>query len=88
MATPLPGVAINVYHVWWDPKLAGQVARAGRQNRIFGFHVIDIPRIRSMVEAAGYSGTVEVEIFSAADWWQRPVGETLSICAERLQTVC
>ena len=88
MATPLPGVAINVYHVWWDPKLAGQVARAGRQNRIFGFHVIDIPRIRSMVETAGYSGTVEVEIFSADNWWKRPIEEILSVCAERLQTVC
>jgi sugar phosphate isomerase/epimerase len=64
------------------------VARAGRQNRIFGFHVIDIPRIRPMVEAAGYSGTVKVEIFSAADWWQRPVGETQPVCAKRLQTVC
>lgn len=33
------GVAIDVYHVWWDPDLARQVARAGR--RIAGFHACD-----------------------------------------------
>lgn len=33
------GVAVDVYHVWWDPALAGQIARAGR--RIAAFHVCD-----------------------------------------------
>jgi len=35
------GVAIDVYHVWWDPELEDQIARAGRRGRIFGFHVCD-----------------------------------------------
>ncbi len=33
------GVAVDVYHVWWDPALAAQIARAGR--RIAAFHVCD-----------------------------------------------
>jgi sugar phosphate isomerase/epimerase len=33
------GVALDVYHVWWDPDLARQVARA--QGRIAAFHVCD-----------------------------------------------
>ena len=33
------GVAVDVYHVWWDPDLANQIARGGR--RIAGFHVCD-----------------------------------------------
>ncbi|WBV45247.1 sugar phosphate isomerase/epimerase [Pseudoroseomonas cervicalis] len=33
------GVALDVYHVWWDPDLARQVARAGA--RIAGFHLCD-----------------------------------------------
>ncbi len=33
------GIALDVYHVWWDPMLAQQVARAGR--RIAAFHVCD-----------------------------------------------
>lgn len=55
---------------------------------MMGDGVIDIPGIRALVEAAGYDGLVEVEIFSAQDWWQRPPEETLGICAQRLQTIC
>jgi sugar phosphate isomerase/epimerase len=35
------GVAIDVYHVWWDPNLARAIARAGRMNRIFAHHICD-----------------------------------------------
>lgn len=35
------GVAIDVYHVWWDPNLAGAIERAGRMRRIFAHHVCD-----------------------------------------------
>lgn len=33
------GIALDVYHVWWDPDLAAQIARAG--SRISAFHVCD-----------------------------------------------
>ncbi|MBW8269810.1 sugar phosphate isomerase/epimerase family protein [Caldovatus aquaticus] len=33
------GVAVDCYHVWWDPDVARQIARAGR--RILGFHACD-----------------------------------------------
>ena len=35
------GVAIDVYHVWWDPKLEAQIARAGREGRILAHHICD-----------------------------------------------
>jgi sugar phosphate isomerase/epimerase len=35
------GVAIDVYHVWWDPKLEEQIARAGASNRILAHHICD-----------------------------------------------
>ncbi len=94
------GVALDVYHVWWDPKLQQQIARAGRA-RLLAFHVcdwltptrdllndrgmmgdgvIEIPKIRGWVEAAGFEGFSEVEIFSAADWWQHSGEETLAAC--------
>jgi sugar phosphate isomerase/epimerase len=97
------GVALDVYHVWWDPKLAGQIARG--RGRILGYHicdwlpvtrdlfndrgmmgdgVIDLPLIRSWVEAAGYSGFQEVEIFSDLDWWKRDPDEVLRTCKERI----
>jgi sugar phosphate isomerase/epimerase len=97
------GVALDVYHVWWDPKLESQIRRAGK--RILAYHicdwlvptrdllndrgmmgdgVIDLPGIRSWVEAAGYGGFQEVEIFSELDWWKRDPDEVLRICTERL----
>ncbi|MEO8079537.1 MAG: sugar phosphate isomerase/epimerase, partial [Caldimonas sp.] len=97
------GVAVDVYHVWWDPKLEAQIGRAGR-DRLLAFHVcdwlvpttdllndrgmmgdgvIDIARIRGWVEAAGFAGYSEVEIFSAANWWKRPGDEVVATCIER-----
>lgn len=35
------GVAIDVYHVWWDPELEEQVARAGRNGQILAHHICD-----------------------------------------------
>ncbi len=35
------GVAIDVYHVWWDPDLPAQIARAGRMKRILAHHICD-----------------------------------------------
>jgi sugar phosphate isomerase/epimerase len=101
------GIAVDVYHVWWDPALEREIARAG--SRILAFHVcdwlvptrdllldrgmmgdgvIDIPRIRAMVEKAGFTGAIEVEIFSAENWWKRPPEEVLAVCRERVATVC
>lgn len=34
------GVATDVYHVWWDPELERQIARAGKE-RLLAFHVCD-----------------------------------------------
>jgi sugar phosphate isomerase/epimerase len=33
------GVAVDTYHVWWDPELAREIARAGR--KILAYHVND-----------------------------------------------
>jgi sugar phosphate isomerase/epimerase len=105
---PMLGVAVDVYHVWWDPALMAGIERAGRNRRLFAFHVcdwrretrdllldrgmmgdgvIDIRAIRGAVEAAGYDGAVEVEVFSSTDWWTRDPAEVIAIAAERLQTV-
>jgi sugar phosphate isomerase/epimerase len=35
------GVAIDVYHLWWDPDFETQIARAGREKRILGYHICD-----------------------------------------------
>lgn len=103
------GVAIDVYHVWWDPNLAAAIARAGAMHAIFAHHicdwlvptrdllldrgmmgdgVIDLPAIRRMIDAAGYHGPEEVEIFSKLDWWTRPGDEVVATCVSRFATHC
>ncbi len=87
--SPFVGVAIDVYHLWWDPALELEIARCGRSKKIFAYHVCDwrtpttdllldrglmgegcIPlrQIRTWVEAAGFTGFNEVEIFSTRHW--------------------
>jgi sugar phosphate isomerase/epimerase len=39
IADPCIGVAIDCYHVWWDPHVMRDIARAGK--RIHAFHVCD-----------------------------------------------
>ena len=39
--SPLVGVAVDVYHLWWDPRLRDEIDRCGRAGRIFAFHVCD-----------------------------------------------
>ena len=34
------GVAVDVYHVWWDPQLDAQIARAGK-TRLLAHHLCD-----------------------------------------------
>jgi sugar phosphate isomerase/epimerase len=45
MAAPHPaavvGVVVDTFHLWWDPEVEEQIARAGRENRIASFQVSD-----------------------------------------------
>jgi sugar phosphate isomerase/epimerase len=41
VSEPSLGVCLDVYHVWWDPNLKRDIALAGMEKRIFGFHVCD-----------------------------------------------
>ena len=50
---------------------------------MMGDGVIDIPQIRHMVESAGYDGLIEVEIFSARNWWKRAPDEVVQTVKER-----
>jgi sugar phosphate isomerase/epimerase len=105
LAQPYPsatvGVVVDTYHVWWDPDLDAQIARAG--DRIASFQVcdwvvplpadmllgrghvgdghIDFRRIAAPVEAAGYRGWVEVEIFNE-EIWASPGDQTLRTMKE------
>lgn len=81
------GLALDVFHIWWDPYVYEKLKKCA--GRIFAFHVsdwavplpgifaarsmmgtgvIELRRLRKAVEAAGYSGPIEVEIMNEAIW--------------------
>ena len=89
--SPWVGVAVDVYHLWWDPDLEKEIKRCGANQHLFAFHICDwktptndllldrglmgegcipVKKIRSWVEATGFKGFYEVEIFSAEYWKQ------------------
>ncbi len=35
------GVAVDVYHVWWDPNLEDEIERLGAMDSLFAFHLCD-----------------------------------------------
>lgn len=35
------GVAVDVYHLWWDSELERQIHRCGEMDKIFAFHICD-----------------------------------------------
>ena len=55
---------------------------------MMGDGVIDLPHIRSWMEAAGYRGFHEVEIFSAKNWWKREPDDVLGVIKRRHQECC
>ncbi|GAB3442856.1 sugar phosphate isomerase/epimerase [Streptomonospora sediminis] len=85
---------VDTYHVWWDPRVHADIARAGAGGRIASFQVCDwvlplpadpllgrgmvgdghadIPDLHRAVDAAGYTGDIEVEIFNADVWAADP----------------
>lgn len=87
--SPWVGVAVDVYHLWWDPNLEREIVRCGNHGNLAAFHICDwkspttdllldrglmgegcipVRKIRSWVEATGFTGFNEVEIFSTAYW--------------------
>lgn len=41
LASSWVGVAVDVYHLWWDPALEQEIARCGRNGNLTAFHICD-----------------------------------------------
>ncbi|MEF7614667.1 sugar phosphate isomerase/epimerase family protein [Aquincola sp. MAHUQ-54] len=62
------GVALDAYHVWWDPKLQQQIARAGRE-RLLAFHVCDwLTPTRDLLNDRGMMGDGVIELKKLRGW--------------------
>jgi sugar phosphate isomerase/epimerase len=65
------GVAVDVYHVWWDPKLEAQIARAGR-DRLLAFHVCDwLVPTKDLLNDRGMMGDGVIDIPRIRGWVER-----------------
>ena len=64
----LLGVALDAYHVWWDPKLEQQIARAGRE-RLLAYYVCDwLTPTRDLLNDRGMMGDGVNELRKLRGW--------------------
>lgn len=74
LAAPYPaavvGVAVDTFHVWWDPELRGQIARAGRENRIASYQVCDfnLPIASDALLSRGLMGDGVIDFATITGW--------------------
>lgn len=39
--SPAVGVAVDVYHLWWDPDLEEEIRRCGKNGNLLAYHICD-----------------------------------------------
>jgi sugar phosphate isomerase/epimerase len=39
--SPWVGIAVDVYHLWWDPSLESEIKRCGHNKNLLAFHICD-----------------------------------------------
>lgn len=79
LAEPYPasvvGVAVDTFHVWWDPQLGEQIGRAGRQGRIASYQICDfqLPIAADALLSRDMMGDGIID-FAAITRWVRDAG--------------
>ncbi|MEJ2174312.1 MAG: sugar phosphate isomerase/epimerase [bacterium] len=65
------GVAVDVYHVWWDPQLEAQIRRAGKR-RLLAYHICDwlVPTTDLLLDR-GMMGDGVVDLKRIRGWMTR-----------------
>jgi len=64
------GVAVDVYHVWWDPELRAQIERAG-EKRLLAFQISDwLPASRDMLADRGMMGDGVIDLPLIRSWME------------------
>jgi len=64
------GVAVDVYHVWWDPDLKRQIERAG-DRRLLAFHVCDwLTPTTDLLNDRGMMGDGVIDIPLIRSWME------------------
>ncbi len=62
------GIAVDVYHVWWDPALQREIRRAGKA-RLLAFHICDwLVPTRDLLTDRGMMGDGVIDIRLIRSW--------------------
>jgi sugar phosphate isomerase/epimerase len=65
------GVAVDVYHVWWDPKLQSQIERAGKAL-LLAYHICDwLSPTRDLVSDRGMMGDGVINLPLIRRWIEK-----------------
>ena len=65
------GVAVDLYHLWWDPDLQDQINRSGSLGKLFAFHVSDWkPAMTDMLNDRGLMGEGCIPIRQIRSWME------------------
>jgi sugar phosphate isomerase/epimerase len=73
LAAPFPpeavGVAVDTFHVWWDPEVLPQIAQAGAEGRIATYQVCDFvtPLPADVLLGRGMMGDGHIDFRSLTD---------------------
>ena len=68
--TGMLGVAADLYHIWWDPKLQSQIERAGAK-RLLAYHVCDwLTPTRDLLDDRGMMGDGVIELKKCRQWME------------------
>lgn len=66
------GIAVDVYHLWWDPHLEDQIARCGRNGNLSAFHICDWNTPTSdMLNDRGLMGEGCIPLHQISNWVER-----------------
>lgn len=66
------GLAVDVYHVWWDPQLEAQIRRAGEADRLFAYHICDwLVPTRDLLNDRGMMGDGVIDLPLIRGWMEQ-----------------
>lgn len=66
------GVAVDVYHLWWDPHLEKEIYRCGDNDNLFAFHICDwLSPTNDMLNDRGLMGDGCIDVKQIRGWVEK-----------------
>ncbi len=66
------GVAVDVYHLWWDPHLETEIYRCGENDNLFAFHICDwLSPTVDMLNDRGLMGDGCIDVKNIREWVEK-----------------